>query len=180
VEGNGKSLTSLITLTAGLSATGRETRSPSAPRALSGAEAITAAACRTAACAHDPPRATVTTVDSNHVGEQPAPGDGREAKFVADQRKKMRTKNRVLNSNQIETYAHCALCLDELPADTSPREYVRVEFGWTKFGLQVWCIRHDCNIVNIDFEGHKHPANTTRRRPSAEVVPLAARPPKEP
>jgi hypothetical protein len=57
-------------------------------------------------------------------------------------------------------YFHCGRCMDELPDDTSPQEYSRLELGWTKLGLQVWCIRHDLNVMHIDFQGQKHPANT--------------------
>lgn len=70
----------------------------------------------------------------------------------------------VSNENEIKMYLHCKLCLEELPSDQSPREYLRVEVGWTTKGLQVWCNRHECNIVHIDFEGKKHPANTTRKK----------------
>ena len=43
----------------------------------------------------------------------------------------------------------------------SPREYQKIQVGWTDHGIQVWCVRHDCNIVHLDFEGYTHPANTT-------------------
>jgi hypothetical protein len=42
-------------------------------------------------------------------------------------------------------------------------DWQKIQVGWTQLGLQVWCIRHDCNIMHIDFEGVKHRANTTRR-----------------
>lgn len=73
------------------------------------------------------------------------------------------------NNNQIEMYLHCSLCLQEWEADPkiktvmSPAEYARTQSGWTKQGLQVWCNRHECNVVHIDFEGQKHPANVTRK-----------------
>jgi hypothetical protein len=70
----------------------------------------------------------------------------------------------VSNKNEIVMFLHCKLCLEELKKshNASPRDYSRVEFGWTKKGLQVRCVRHDCNILHIDFEGKKHPANTSR------------------
>lgn len=64
--------------------------------------------------------------------------------------------------NEIELYFQCSLCMQELmelEIEQSPQEYQQIEVGWTKKGLQVWCKRHDCNIVHIDFEGQKHPAN---------------------
>ena len=63
------------------------------------------------------------------------------------------------SENNILLYLHCGLCLDEKPEDISPMEYSQIQTGWTKEGLQVWCNRHNCNVVHIDFEGQKHPAN---------------------
>lgn len=56
-------------------------------------------------------------------------------------------------------YFHCKKCLEELPLDTSPREWAQLEIGYTPIGLQVWCRRHECNVVHVDFEGAKHPGN---------------------
>ena len=89
------------------------------------------------------------------------------------------------NTNEIQLYLHCGLCLEELQSGTwtqrvgsysawgfgpapSPQEYVRVQAGWTPLGLQVWCTRHDVNIVHIDFEGVKHAANDTRQKVEGE------------
>lgn len=58
-------------------------------------------------------------------------------------------------------YLHCNQCLKELPPDTSPQEYSNTQTGFTKQGLQVWCNRHKCNVVHIDFECQQHPANIT-------------------
>jgi hypothetical protein len=65
-------------------------------------------------------------------------------------------------SNEITTFFHCRRCLEELPAGTSPREWVRMEAGFTALGIQVWCVRHEANILHVDFEGKKHPANANR------------------
>ena len=65
------------------------------------------------------------------------------------------------NKLSIQLYLHCGKCLSELPCGVSPEEYSNTQTGWTKQGLQVWCNRHDCNVVHIDFEGHKHRADTT-------------------
>ncbi len=73
------------------------------------------------------------------------------------------------NENNIVAYLHCGKCLEEMKADPeleaalSPKEYSKVQVGWTKEGLQVWCNRHECNIVHIDFEGKKHPADLTAK-----------------
>ncbi len=55
--------------------------------------------------------------------------------------------------SKIVTFLHCAMCLDELPADTSPMEYAMEEVGFTKEGIQIWCRRHNASILHLDFEG---------------------------
>ncbi len=57
--------------------------------------------------------------------------------------------------SEIHQYIHCAACFNEVPADTSPKEYQLLEIGWTELGLQVWCPRHAMNVVNLDFDGQK-------------------------
>jgi hypothetical protein len=50
------------------------------------------------------------------------------------------------------------------PPNKAPREWVQIEAGFTPLGIQVWCRRCEANIVHVDFEGMRHPANTTRKR----------------
>ena len=68
------------------------------------------------------------------------------------------------NSNEIEMFLHCALCIRELPRGESPQTYASLEAGYTVKGIQIWCKRHNCNILHVDFEGTKHPGNTTRAK----------------
>jgi hypothetical protein len=69
------------------------------------------------------------------------------------------------NTNCIEMYLHCKLCLREKPPGVSPESFQsgHLAIGYTKQGIQVWCKRHDCNIIHIDFAGQKFDANTTLR-----------------
>lgn len=60
------------------------------------------------------------------------------------------------NDDQIGAFLWCQLCVEQ-------QQPYNVEVGWTELGLQVWCKNHECNVVNIDFEGHRHPADTTRK-----------------
>lgn len=62
--------------------------------------------------------------------------------------------------SEIIQYAHCTRCLEELPEGESPATWSRLDVGFTAEGLQVWCRRHEVNIIHIDFEGEKHPAYT--------------------
>ena len=59
-------------------------------------------------------------------------------------------------TNKIDMFIHCKLCLDEFyskPSDLSPREYAQIEVGWTKPGFQIWCKRHEVNVMDVDFDG---------------------------
>ncbi len=59
----------------------------------------------------------------------------------------------------ITSYAHCGLCMRELPDGESPSSYADYSVGFTKEGLQVFCNRHQVNIIHIDFQGMRHPAS---------------------
>lgn len=65
-------------------------------------------------------------------------------------------------TNEIEVFFHCRSCIEKKPRHLAPREWVRPEVGWTKLGLQVWCVRCERNIIHVDFENQKHPANMSR------------------
>jgi hypothetical protein len=56
-------------------------------------------------------------------------------------------------TNRIQAFFHCRKCLEEKPPDQSPREWIRIEAGYTKEGVQVWCVRHEINVLDLDFEG---------------------------
>jgi len=77
--------------------------------------------------------------------------------------KRMSTEPRPIpTTNEIVRFIHCGRCVEEWKlTDTgmSPREYASLEVGGTALGLQVWCKRHEANVLHIDFQGHRHPAN---------------------
>lgn len=68
----------------------------------------------------------------------------------------------ITNKNAITAFFHCSNCMGDKPTNQSPRQWTSLEVGFTPIGLQVWCKRCECNVAHIDFEGRKHPANTTR------------------
>lgn len=68
------------------------------------------------------------------------------------------------NTHEIKGFMHCARCVRE-------RIGQKIEAGWTQQGFQVWCLNHNCNIIHVDFEDSKHPANTTAAESAAK--PLA-------
>jgi hypothetical protein len=58
-------------------------------------------------------------------------------------------------ANEIRMFFHCRTCLNQLPGGKSPRDWVRMEAGWTPKGIQIWCVRCDQNIIHLDFMGQK-------------------------
>jgi hypothetical protein len=59
------------------------------------------------------------------------------------------------NALSIELYLHCGKCLEQ---EAHPQQ---LEVGWTRLGLQVWCKRHQLNVIHIDFDDQKMRANQT-------------------
>lgn len=60
-----------------------------------------------------------------------------------------------VRESKIHTFIHCGLCYEDVPAGMSIKEYASEEVGFTTEGIQVWCLRHNCNIMHLDFEGQK-------------------------
>lgn len=60
--------------------------------------------------------------------------------------------------SKIVTFLHCAMCLEEVPEGMSASEYAQTEVGFTIEGIQIWCLRHNANVVHLDFEGRLVPA----------------------
>ena len=68
-------------------------------------------------------------------------------------------------SLSITQYVVCSKCADELAALSQPQslqDYTAMDVGFTDYGIQVWCRRHRANIVHIDFQGAKLPADFRR------------------
>ena len=65
--------------------------------------------------------------------------------------------------NGIEQNIICSKCETEfLLGSTDSRslqDYSRLDIGFTSIGVQVWCRRHDANVVHIDFAGQKPTAD---------------------
>jgi hypothetical protein len=84
-------------------------------------------------------------------------------------------------SNRIQHYLVCELCAQYVakaneaavntkgsteatnePSEISLQDYTQIDAGLTHLGIQVWCRRHNFNIVHIDFQGHQLPADFRR------------------
>ena len=50
----------------------------------------------------------------------------------------------------------CSKCEEEFLAGITDsrtlQDYTKLDVGFTESGFQVWCRRHDTNVVHIDFE----------------------------
>ena len=68
-------------------------------------------------------------------------------------------------SLNIDSYVACTKCAEEV-ADIEPKislqDYAAIDVGFTNWGLQVWCRRHQVNIVHIDFGRAQLPADFRR------------------
>ena len=64
-----------------------------------------------------------------------------------------------LLQNQITQHVVCAKCEEEflngLTDSSSLQDYTKLDVGFTNTGIQVWCRRHDANVVHVDFEGRE-------------------------
>jgi len=70
-------------------------------------------------------------------------------------------------TKSIVSFIHCKQCVEELVASgLAPNEETQgyfqqdLEVGFTPLGIQIWCREHKCNVLHMNFEGQKHPANT--------------------
>lgn len=75
------------------------------------------------------------------------------------------------NTKEIQAFFHCTLCIREVEdivrrtgLAQNPATYQRLEVGYTRIGVQVWCRRHEINVINFNFEGRDVPRNTTQTR----------------
>jgi hypothetical protein len=59
------------------------------------------------------------------------------------------------HTNRIKQFMHCSKCIEEIPDGISPRDFLRIEMGFTKEGIQIWCVRHEENIADFDLMGNQ-------------------------
>lgn len=68
-------------------------------------------------------------------------------------------------------FCHCRMCVQEKAPDVSMAEYAALEVGMTEHGIQVWCLRHQVNVIHVSFDGKQLPANNRKEAPPSEGVP---------
>lgn len=55
----------------------------------------------------------------------------------------------------IVSYIHCRECMfdwSQTDKSISPAEFQDNEVGFTSTGIQVWCRRHDKNVISLDIK----------------------------
>lgn len=52
---------------------------------------------------------------------------------------------------EIIGFVHCGKCIQEKPKGVSPSAWAQLEVGYTKEGIQVWCRRHEINVVHLKW-----------------------------
>jgi len=66
-----------------------------------------------------------------------------------------------LSGFRADTVLHCKMCVEELPANTNPKDWARLSFGsfhkpnQPGIYLQLWCDRHDCNVATIHVQSEE-------------------------
>ena len=64
---------------------------------------------------------------------------------------------------QIDQHIICANCEEEFQAGStdisSLQNYTKLCIRFPDFGIQVWCRRHDANVVHVNFNGQKFKAD---------------------
>lgn len=59
--------------------------------------------------------------------------------------------------NQLVAVMHCRQCLKEFDDQgmgvlISPEDYAELDVGWTPTGIQVWCRRHNYNVLCLELK----------------------------
>ncbi len=57
----------------------------------------------------------------------------------------------IYDKTKIVSFVHCKECISELDKGITPREYAKLECGFTPTGFQVWCQRHDKSVILFDL-----------------------------
>jgi hypothetical protein len=100
--------------------------------------------------------------------KKPAIVKARRPREVAKEKKKQVDK---LQPHAILCHTYCRRCMKDLvrlnataPAQ-SIRDYSEIECGWTEHGFQVWCTRHNRNVLHIDLHFNKATILTDEKEP---------------
>lgn len=54
--------------------------------------------------------------------------------------------------DEVELFIHCKRCYESKPKNKSIRQYSKIEVGRTKYGILVWCQRHNIEVAHLPYE----------------------------
>lgn len=61
------------------------------------------------------------------------------------------------------SYINCTMCVIEAAKGGHHiKDWAKLTVSFTAIGLQVYCLRHEVNVIHIDFQGQKPPANNSQ------------------
>jgi hypothetical protein len=60
----------------------------------------------------------------------------------------------------MKLFINCKKCTEQRPSRFSMEEYSRIGVIKTEDGIQIWCVRHDIEIVFFPYEWEKSKFNT--------------------
>lgn len=80
---------------------------------------------------------------------------------------------------EIVEYFHCGKCMDEIPDGMSLREYGYCEMGFTDFGIEMWCKRHDELVAHFNLTDIWKTLSFLKEVRGEEPMPLVRVPPDE-
>lgn len=70
-------------------------------------------------------------------------------------------RSNIPNTFEIKQVFECKRCAETCPVGILLNDYQRITVGLTPYGFQVWCTRHQLNVVHFDFRGQKIPVNAS-------------------
>ena len=74
------------------------------------------------------------------------------------------------DKNKIMAFFHCKECLKDLPVSMSPQDFMKIDCGWTEEGFQVYCLRHELQVIHVDFQGVKQELVAPETEEETEII----------
>lgn len=74
------------------------------------------------------------------------------------------TKGGPPNTFEIKHFLECKKCAESVPVGMTFQEWQDIAVGLTPYGIQVWCLRHKCNVAHLDFRGARLAINATANK----------------
>ena len=73
---------------------------------------------------------------------------------------------------EIKAYFHCGKCSEEVPSDMSISEYSDYAVGFTSYGIEVWCNRHNERVFYFNLTDIWGTLNLLKNVRGEEPMPI--------